>query len=201
MCGTRGVNYTMCEHITKHMIPCDPELSKLGGRCMNSTYNEMHLGACPKCSGIATATPRTGTYLDRRLSQGPSPKETSDLTVVLNTQGKRTVGSIKKLVRSVSKKTILSRKNSKAKRVKQVGHSPGKTDTVMVPLSSEQQAEEYRSLLDEHPSLQETNSEPPHCPAMKSPDIETSTTWSGLMMRAMGTAGSETWGRESGRGC
>jgi hypothetical protein len=68
----------------------------------------------------------------------------------------------------------------------------------MVPLSSEQQAEEYRSLLDEHPSLQETNSEPPHCPAMKSPDIETSTTWSGLMMRAIG---SETWGRESGRGC
>lgn len=189
----------MCRHTARQRIPCDPELSRLAGHCLNNTYNEMRLGACPKCSGIATASSKTRTYPDRRRGEGSSTKEAAGhLISMLNSQGKRTMGSIKELLRSVSKRT-LSRKNSKVERVKQVAHSPESADAVTIPWSSEQLAEEYRSLLGEHPSLQETDSEPPPSPAT-SRDIETCTTWSGLMARATGTAGSDVWRRgERGR--
>lgn len=180
-------------------MPCDPELSRLAGRCLDNTYDEMHHGACPKSSRMVATGAKTETYPDQRRSEGSSSKkETDDLTKVLSTQGKRTIGNIKKLVRSVTKKT-LSRKNSKAELVKcQSGNTSERGECASAPISSEQLAEEYQSLLGEHPSLQDTDSEYCPSPVIRSPDIETSTTWSGLMGRAMGQVREERWSRGLG---
>ena len=174
----------------------------------------MHHGACPKSIRFATAptTPTIHTS-EQRLGKYLPNEETGDIKNVLRTQGKKTIGSFKRLVRSVSQiglnrksseeklernvsKKALFRTSSEKKLVKRQPSRHLETVDVAPPavvMTSEQLAEQYRSLLDVHPSLQDTDSEPPLSPSLLSLDIETSTTWSRLISTALGTAGSEIW--------
>ena len=139
-------------------------------------------------------------YAIRRRSGGAASKEeTNDLTDVLSTQAKSTKSGFKKLVRNVSSWN-LSGKKSEAELDKHIVNSPesgGAASTTL--LSSEQLADEYRSLLGEHPLQQETSPDLPYGYARQPPYSETATTWSGLVTRAMGMAGADGRGRESRR--
>lgn len=213
MCGI-VVHYAMCRHTTKQKIPCDPKVIRSVSSSLHNTYNEMHHGTCPKCIHYIT-TPDTPTIHnpDQKLSDGLPRKETGDIKDALLTQGKKTMGSFKRLVRSVSQRA-LNGKSSEEKLTRSVGKktlfrtgSRGKLvkrqpesfpETVEVAsaaevMTSEQLAEQYRSLLDVHPSLQDADPGSPPSPSLLSLDIETSTTWSRLISAALGTAGSEAW--------
>ena len=153
----------------------------------------------------------------------PLKTEASDIKDALSAQGKKTMGSFKRLVLSVSKSTLnLNRKSSEDKLKHSIsrrnlsGTSSDSKPVMRPPMSylqtveiaspavrmtSEQLADEYKSLLDIHPALQETDSRPPHSLSMPTRDIETATTWSGLITKAMGGEGWEVWrgGRVSKR--
>jgi hypothetical protein len=128
-------------------------------------------------------------------------EETRDLTDVLNTKDKSAKsGGIKKLVRKVSR-WKLSRKNNEMELDKHIiVNSPetgGGAAAMALLSSSEQLADEYRSLLGEHPQLEETGAERPFSSAIPSRYLETTaTTWSGLVAKAIGTAeGDDAWRR------
>jgi hypothetical protein len=211
------VHYTLCKHRTKSKIPCDPSMARRVGYCLHNSYNEMHHGTCPKCSHYTTAPALPEIcHLSQMPSAGlPLKRETSDIKDAPSAQGKKRMGSFKRLVLSVSKSTLnLNRKSSEDKLKHSVsrrnlsGTSSDGKPVVRPPMSylqtieiaspgvqmtSEQLADEYKSLLDIHPALQETDSRLPHNLSIPTLDIETATTWSGLITRAMGGEGWEVW--------
>jgi hypothetical protein len=92
--------------------------------------------------------------------------------------------SITRIARAVRKKTLY-RKASELGRVTRAGKAE-EDGAVRIQPSSEQLAEEYRSELDEHPSLRDVSFEARGSTPVRCRDAETGTTWSGLMAGAMG---------------
>lgn len=211
----------MCKHTTMEKIPCDPELSQLAGGCLNNTLNEMRHGACPKCSGAAATAVKPKTYIDRQENERPSSSkaETDDLMKALSAQGKRTMGNIKKLVKSVSKKTISNKSSEAAAGVEIPSESEGapeRDEGKSKPMTSEQWAQEYRNLIGKHPLEEDSEEEEPEYQsspvavqshsgyqpspvAAQSPDVETGTTWSGLMRAGEGVEGEMSWVGKDGK--
>jgi hypothetical protein len=195
MCTTKVLNYTLCTHSTREIIPCYKPSCQWKDLGEDNVYNVMHHRACPKCSGITFATTKTDTSSD--LTQAPGPSSTQgadDLVDLPSSRGTSRMSSIKRLMRAVSTKTQF-RKSSYLE-----GTRRGPAVPVPVPMEqpvelsqSEQLAEEYRSLLDVHPLLRESSFEALCSRTTPWPDIETGTTWSGLMSGAMGAGVRKGW--------
>jgi hypothetical protein len=189
MCNIKVFRYTVCEHSLADKIRCPQNLSRPKEKCDRNTYYSTHHGLCPHCSAPPTTSKAAApaTKPDRKPSESyTSHEETDDLADLPSSRRGKAMVSIRRMVGSV-RRHALRRKNSDLEYGKQIedpmddGYVGGPA-----PRSSEQLAEEYRSILDEHPNLQKTSFEDRRSPSKKMVDVETATTWSGVIASAIG---------------
>jgi hypothetical protein len=192
MCNIKVFRYTVCEHSLADKIRCPQNLSRPKEKCDRNTYYSTYHGLCPHCSVPPTTSKAAApaTKPDGKPSESyTSNEETDDLTDLPSSRRGKAMASIRRMVGSVRRHAALRRKNSdleyNGKQVEDPMDDDGYVGAA-APRSSEQLAEEYRSILDEHPNLQKTSFEDRRSPSKKTVDVETATTWSGVIASAIG---------------